>query len=122
MLSLKSNAIHILCFVSGSGVGLPDRRTVASYLGISTSTSFSIKIRIIAEKGNTNGFSVDGRNTSLKNSAGVYFMNVATYPYWLDNDANIQNGGLPMEQGDITEWELAFNGSNYYAYFLNRAD
>jgi hypothetical protein len=122
ILGLTANTFLISCYTTGAGVGLPDRYSVAEHLGIGTSTPFSVTVRIIAKKGSTQGFSVYGRNTSLKNSSGVYFMNVATYPYWLDNDANIQNGGLAMEQGDITDWQLTWDGSNYYAYFILRHD
>lgn len=110
----------IKCAVSTSYICLPDINEVRDQLGISKTTPFCVRLTIIADAGNTDKFYVQGRNTSLKNADGVAFLDKDIYPYRLNNNAEKQlTDGLTMSKGDIAEFQLVYDGTNYYAYILN---
>lgn len=109
----KSNNIIVRFTNDNSGVGFPSRYSVADELGINSSTPFTVKMTIICDRFSTKRGSIYGRNTTVSG------MNNSAYPYRLNNDATIQQGQLNMEKGDIDEFVLDFDGSNYVAYWLN---
>lgn len=110
----------IKCTVSDAHYCLPDKNTVQAQLGISSTDPFSVRITIIADAGNSKTFKLQGRNTSIKNSAGTAFLDNANYPYRLNNNAQRQlTDGLEMGAGDIAEYQLVFDGTTYNAYLLN---
>lgn len=114
-------ATHLIkCTVDDAHYCLPDRYTVADQLGINHSTAFSVRVTIIAAAGNTKTFKLQGRNTSIKNSSNVAFLDDARYPYRLNNNAAQQlTAGLEMGAGDIAEYQLVYDGTTYNAYLLN---
>ena len=115
-----ANTWIIKCTVDDSHIALPDKNDVRGKLGIGTTTPFSVRITIIAAAGNTKNFKVQGRNTSIKNSSDIKFLDYDRYPYRLDNNGNQQlTDGLSMGAGDIAEFQLVFDGTTYNAYLLN---
>lgn len=46
-------------------------------------------------------------------------MNTNQYPYLLNNNGGQETGKLGMARGDVAEFLLVYDGSNYYAYTLN---
>lgn len=114
-------ATHLItCTVTDAHYCLPDRYTIAGQLGISDTTPFSVRVTIIAAASNTENFKLQGRNTSLKNSAGTAFLDDDSYPYRLNNNAQQQlTDGLDMGAGDIAEYQLVYDGTTYNAYLLN---
>lgn len=110
----------IKCNVSNSHVAFPDRSEIQSQLGIAKSAAFSVRITIIADASNSKAFKVQGRNTSIKNSSDVAFLDKDIYPYRLDNNGQRQlTDGLQMGAGDICEYQLVYDGNTYNAYLLN---
>ncbi len=107
---------------SNSGIGFPERTTIAKKLAISTSTPFMVRFTMIAAADSTQEGYIIGRNTIVTNSSGAYSMNTSYYPYRLDNDGNQQTGKMYMQRGDIVEFMLVYNGSTYYAYELQHRD
>lgn len=109
--------------VDSGHICLPDRREVQNSLGIGSSETFSVRIRIIAHAENTKNFYVQGRNTAIyRETDGVktYFLDKDIYPYRLDNNGVRQlTDGLSMGPGDITEYQLVYDGTTYNAYLLN---
>ena len=97
---------------SNSGIGLPDRYSVANILGIGNSTSFAVKITIIGWMGCTQNGYIAGRNNVING------MNNARYPLIVDNNGNEQWGKIGQGKGDIDEFMLVWDGTNYYAYWL----
>ena len=98
---------------SNSNIGLPTRNSVALKLGIGSDTPFSVRITIICSADSTQRGHIYGRNTSISG------MNSTSYPQRLNNNAGIETGGLGMEKGDIDEFQLVWDGTNYRAYHLN---
>lgn len=105
---------------SNSGIGLPTRGAIASKLGISSSTPFAFKVSVIcsADTTMTNGY-VCGRNTFVKNAQGGNAMDTNQYPYVINNNGGQETGKIGMGAGDIDEFMLVWDGSNYRAYWLN---
>jgi len=98
---------------SNSSIGLPTRGSISSKLGISPTTPFAVKMTIICSADSTQTGYIRGRNTEVSG------MNTTQYPQRLDNNAVVQTGGLGMARGDIGEFMLIWDGTNYYAYLLN---
>lgn len=99
---------------SNSGIGFPTRQSVAEALNIDTNTSFMFHMTIICAADSTqNGF-IRGRNSDTSG------MSSANYPMRLDNKASAQTGKLAIAKGDVQEFMLVYDGTNYYAYWLNQ--
>lgn len=112
--------IIIKFIYSNSGIGLPDRYSVAEKLGISSTTPFAVPITIICDASSTQTGYVVGRNTFITNQNGSAAMNSNRYPYRLNNNGGQETGKWSMAKGDIRQFMLVWDGSsNYYAYLLN---
>ena len=114
ILSYTSSVFLIRCNTDTSWVVLPDKYYVARHLGIGTSTPFSVPITLIGEKSSSKTAQIYGRTTSIT------ALNSASYPYRLNNNGGTENGGLGLAAGDIAKFQLVFDGTNYYAYLLER--
>lgn len=99
---------------SNSGIGLPNRSSICTVLGISNTTAFAVRITIICDRTSTQNGYIIGRNTTISG------MNTNYYPYLMDNNASNNTGKQEIGKGDIREYLLVWDGSsNYYAYLLN---
>jgi hypothetical protein len=98
---------------SNSGIGFPTRNSVASKLNISTTTPFAVKMIIIGSAATTQAGYIRGRNTETSG------METTQYAQRLNNDGGIETGKLGIAAGDVAEFMLVWDGSNYYAYLLN---
>lgn len=99
---------------SNSGIGLPNRSSICTVLGISNTTAFAVRITIICDRTSTQNGYIIGRNTTISG------MNTNYYPYLMDNNASDNTGKQEIGKGDIREYLLVWDGSsNYYAYLLN---
>jgi hypothetical protein len=98
---------------SNSGIGFPKRASVASKLNISSSTPFAVKMIIICSAASTQGGYIRGRNTDTSG------METTQYAQRLNNNGGVETAKLNMAAGDIDEFMLVWDGSNYYAYHLN---
>jgi hypothetical protein len=96
---------------SGSGIGLPTRSSVATKLGISSTTPFAVDFKVIALKGSTQGGTVYGRNSSVSG------MSTTQYPQMLGWNAE-DKSSQSISAGDSVEYKLIWDGTNYYAYQL----
>lgn len=115
-LPLKDgNVITYTCSVDNSGLALPTIQNVRLALGIGNSTYFTLQLIVIQTSG-ASGSSVYGRNNSVYNSSGSYWMNNANYPQIKSND-NDNMDRIDMAQGDIIHFVLVYNGS-YNAYIV----
>jgi hypothetical protein len=98
---------------SNSGIGFPTRSSVASKLNISSSTPFAVKMIIICSAASTQTGYIRGRNTDTSG------METTQYAQRLNNNGGVETAKLNMAAGDIDEFMLVWDGSNYYAYHLN---
>lgn len=114
----KPNPFRILAhFVnSNAGLGFPTRDTVCGFLAISTGSRFAVKFTVIAAADSTQTGCIRGRNSDVSG------MNTTQYAYRLNNNGGIETGKLNMVKGDVAEFMLVYDGSNYYAYLLNYRD
>lgn len=133
VITLKDNTVsnstyvHKTILVKNSAddahICLPARDAVQAELGIGSGDAFCVSLRIIADAANTKNFNVQGRNTAIYSEANgvkTYFLDKDIYPYRLDNNGVKQlTSGLPMGPGDITEYQLVYDGTTYNAYLLN---
>lgn len=113
ILSYVSNVFFIRCTTDTTWIVLPDRYEVAKHLGIGSSTPFAVPITIIGDSLTTKTYYIYGRTDSIS------ALNQARYPYRLNNNGVKQNGGLAQAAGDIDEFELVFDGTDYFAYHLH---
>lgn len=113
----------IKCTVDKGHICLPSYDDVRSALGIGENTPFSVRLRIIGDVSCTKTFRVQGRNTELfkmVNNEKYFFLDIADYPYRLDNNAVKQlTDGLEMAAGDVAEFQLVYDGATYNAYFVS---
>jgi len=100
---------------TNSAVGLPSRYDIADKLGIGRTSSdkFKIKVTIICHASSTQTGKIYGRSTE------VSAMNNSVYPYRTDNDGVIQQSGRDCSAGDVFEFMLVWDGTNYRAYTIN---
>lgn len=97
-----------------SGIGLPNRSSICTVLGINNTTAFAVRITIICDRTSTQNGYIIGRNTTISG------MDTNYYPYLMDNNASNNTGKQGIGNGDIREYLLVWDGSsNYYAYLLN---
>ena len=109
-----SNVFMVKFTNSNSGIGFPTCSSVASNLGISSTTPFSVRVTIICSADSTQEGCIYGRNTSVSG------MSTTQHPQRLNNNAGVETGGLAMQGGDINEFQLVWDGTNYRAYHLAR--
>ena len=109
--------------VDSGHICLPDRGEVQNALGIGSSGTFCVSLRIIADASCTKNFKIQGRNTAIyseTNGVKKYFLDKDIYPYRLDNNANQQlTDGLSMAASDVAEYQLVYDGTTYNAYLVN---
>ena len=106
--------------VDDGHICLPDRYDVQDKLGIGQSSSFSVRLTIIAQAGNSKQFKIQGRNNVIHDDKNNKFLDKDRYPYRLDNNGNRQlSDGLSMGPGDVAEYQLVYDGGVYDAYLLN---
>lgn len=100
---------------TNSAVGLPSRYDIADKLGIGQTSSdkFKIKVTIICHASSTQKGKIYGRSTE------VSAMNNSVYPYRTDNDGVIQQSGRDCSAGDVFEFMLVWDGTDYRAYTIN---
>ena len=96
-----------------SGIGFPTRGSIASKLNISSSTPFAVKMIIICSADSTQTGYIRGRNTETSG------MSTTQYAQRINNNGGVETGKLNMAAGDIGEFMLVWDGSNYRAYWLN---
>lgn len=96
-----------------SGIGFPTRGSIASKLNISSSTPFAVKMIIICSADSTQTGYIRGRNTETSG------MSTTQYAQRINNNGGVETGELNMAAGDIGEFMLVWDGSNYRAYLLN---
>lgn len=118
MFRIKARFIY-----DNAGIGFPTRGSIATALGIGSSTPFAVRFTIVTDRSSTKTGYVTGRNTFVtsKNSAGTttYPMNNNSYPYRLNQNGGNETGKMNMAAGDTAEFLLVWDGSsNYYAYWL----
>lgn len=99
-------------FFDGYNIVLPTKESVASALGLASTESFSVSLKIVCRRLSNNG-AIWGRNSTLSGK------NTDSYPYWLNNNADSQSGSLAIGQGDVVEFQLIYYSGEYYAYMLN---
>jgi hypothetical protein len=111
----KPNMFKILAKFtnSNSGMAFPARSSVASKLAITASDPFAVKMIIICSAASTQLGFIRGRNTDISG------MGTTQHAQRLNNDGGVETGKLNMSAGDISEFMLVWDGSNYYAYHLN---
>ena len=98
---------------SNSGIGFPTRSSVASKLNISSTTPFAVKMTIIGSADSTQTGYIRGRNTDVSG------MSSTQYAQRLNNNGGVETGKLNISKGDIDEFMLVWDGTNYRAYHLN---
>ena len=119
MFRIKAKFIY-----DNAGIGFPSRGSIATALGIGSSTPFAVRFTIIVDSTSTKTGYITGRNTFVtgKSSAGAttYPMNSNSYPYRLNQNGGNETGKMNMAKGDTAEFMLVWDGSsNYYAYWLS---
>lgn len=118
ILDYKSDKILVTCKVSNSGISFPTAATIREQLGLGTTGQFAVELTIVATAACTSGFTIYGRNSSVKDPNGNKWMESTAYPIFYNN-----NGGdrvsVSMGAGDTLTALLVFDGSNYVAYTLN---
>lgn len=95
---------------SGNHAVLPTITEVRSKLGITG--TFAVKLSISVYFSSSSG-SIWGRNSTLSGK------NSTSYPERLNNDGAVQSGALSVGAGDVAEFLLVYDGTNYKAYMLN---
>lgn len=98
---------------SNSGIGFPIRGSIASKLNISPTTPFAVKMIIICSADSTQTGYIRGRNTETSG------MSTTQYAQRINNNGGVETGKLNMAAGDIGEFMLVWDGTNYRAYTLN---
>lgn len=104
---------------SNSGVAFPTRGSIATILGISNTTAFAVRFTMVVDRSSTQTGYICGRNTFVKNSNGTNAMDSNQYPYRRNNNGGYESGKANMAAGDICEYLLVYDGSEYNAYCLN---
>lgn len=103
---------------SNSGIGLPTRSTIREILGIGTTDSFAVRFTMVVDPNSTQTGYICGRNTFIK-SNNKNVMDTDQYPYRRNNNGGYESGKANMAAGDICEYLLVYDGSQYNAYCLN---
>ena len=119
MFRIKAKFIY-----DNAGIGFPSRGSIATALGIGSSTPFAVRFTIIVDSTSTKTGYITGRNTFVtgKSSTGAttYPMNSNRYPFRLNQNGGNETGKMNMAKGDTAEFMLVWDGSsNYYAYWLS---
>ena len=119
MFRIKAKFIY-----DNAGIGFPSRGSIATALGIGSSTPFAVRFTIIVDSTSTKTGYITGRNTFVtgKSSTGAttYPMNSNSYPFRLNQNGGNETGKMNMAKGDTAEFMLVWDGSsNYYAYWLS---
>jgi hypothetical protein len=97
---------------TGGYITFPTKSEVQSQLGLSSSDTFSVRLTLIAAKGNGNfKCYLIGRGASrVPNSDNYAYMN--------EPDKLAQTSAIDHSACDVTEWQLIYDGSSYDAYRL----
>lgn len=103
---------------SNSGIGLPTRSTIREILGIGTTDSFAVRFTMVVDPNSTQTGYICGRNTFVK-SNNKNVMDTDQYPYRRNNNGGYESGKANMAAGDICEYLLVYDGSQYNAYCLD---
>lgn len=114
----KANKMFVTCTVSNSGMSLPTLSMMRSTL--SHSGDFCCKITYIASASCTTEFKVYGKNATVKDSSGSYWMNTTSYPQ-IKNNAGANTDYIAMAKGDVLEMLLVYNSGKYEAYLSNKS-
>ena len=114
----KANKMFVTCTVSNSGMSLPTLSIMKSAL--STSGDFCCKITYIASSSCSTEFKVYGKNATVKDSSGSYWMNTTSYPQ-IKNNAGSNTDYIAMAKGDVLEMLLVYYNGNYEAYLSNKS-
>lgn len=114
----KSTKLLVTCTVENSGVAWPTAGEIRTQLGLGTNGQFAVEMTIIATAGCTKGFTIYGRNSSVKDASGNKWMESTAYPKFLNNNAG-DRGSVDMGAGDALTALLVYDGTNYTAYTLN---
>ncbi len=116
----------IKCSVDNGCICLPDKYEVRDQLGLSLDNTdpFSVRLTIIGHVSCTKTFKIRGRNKYVVDSSGNYFLDKDIYPTMLNNNGEAQVGSSKtdaaqsMGAGDVAEYQLVYDGTDYYAYFV----
>lgn len=98
---------------SNAGIGLPTRYAVQEALGLASSGKFWFHITIICAADSTQTGYVIGRNSTISGMSGTQ------YPRRLNNNGGYEQSKFNIAAGDIVEFMLVYDGSEYNAYLLN---
>lgn len=111
----KPNPFIVLAHFTNPDAGLtfPTRNTISDYLNISPGSRFAVKYTVIAAADSTQAGWIRGRNSQISD------MDSPQYPYIIYNNSELITGNLTMAKGDVAEFMLVYDGSNYFAYTLN---
>lgn len=113
----ENNVWFVYCRYADSVLMLPTLSHVREALGISTkdtSTYFSVRITLIADRRSTQSIAVKGRNEDKIGSAQPY--KTTEYPEFLNFNAN--SDYFYIAAGDSMDIMLTYNDSGYYAQLL----
>lgn len=112
----KPNPFRILAHFknSGGGIGFPTRDNVTDFLAITKGSTFAVPFIVIGAADSTQTGFIRGRNTDYNGT-----MNTNQYAYRLNNNGGTETGKMYLSKGDIAEFMLVYDGTNYYAYLLN---
>lgn len=114
----KANKIFVTCTVSNSGMTLPTLSMMKSTL--SHSGDFCAKITYIASSSCSTEFKVYGKNATVKDSSGNYWMDSTSYPQ-IKNNNGANTDSYAMNKGDVIEFMLVYSGGTYEAYVISRS-
>lgn len=103
---------------SNSGIAFPARSTIREILGIGSTESFAVRFTMVVDPNSTQTGYICGRNTFVK-SNNKNVMDTDQYPYRRNNNGGYESGKANMAAGDICEYLLVYDGSQYNAYCLN---
>lgn len=103
---------------SNSGIAFPARSTIREILGIGSTDSFAVRFTMVVDPNSTQTGYICGRNTFVK-SNNKNVMDTDQYPYRRNNNGGYESGKANMAAGDICEYLLVYDGSQYNAYCLN---
>lgn len=113
--NLKSGSGFLAHFKnSGGGIGFPTRDNVTDFLAITKGSTFAVPFIVIGAADSTQTGFIRGRNTDYNGT-----MNTNQYAYRLNNNGGTETGKMNLSKGDIAEFMLVYDGTNYYAYLLN---
>lgn len=102
-----------------AGIGLPTRGSIATVLGIGSTKPFAVRFTMVVDESSTKTGYICGRNTFVKNSSGKNAMDTDQYPYRRNNNGGYESGKGNMAKGDVCEYLLVYDGSQYNAYCLS---